>query len=316
MLFAVILETPPAEVPAVVEPAIDDEHNTTNLIQTYISTNQISERTTSDENGVFNDGAPDIGVENVIGETTVIENHVSTTNDEGTFRKPPPPPPPVQKPTTNNNENVANANGKPTREIVSCFMTTGGFISPAREGKLPEARKPIFIAESPEPEEIPSKQRTPSPEIVDRKHHSKRDNKSDNTDALKNYGIDSANASHIGGAYGDEENGKEVKLYEVIQTVPDALPKKKTKKSQLEIAQLKEQKKQKKLQQMKANRNLTKVGANQPFGEHFIKGDCGELSLQSVLFSTWKFQLSFNNKKTLISRHGHDGEWQVQKENA
>lgn len=271
----VILETPPAEVPSTVEPRIDDENNSTNIIQTYISTNQISERSTSDENGVFNHDTPDIGIEtiNVIGETTVIENHVTTTNDEGTFRKPfdvPPQPPPAQKPITNENTANGNTNGKPTREIVSCFMTTGGFISPAREGKLPEARKPIVIEESPEPEEIPPKQRTPSPEIVDRKHHSKRENKNDNIDALKNYGNDGANTG-IGGSYEEEENGKEVKLYEVIQTVPDALPKKKTKKSQLEIAQLKEQKKQKK----------AKAGADQTgtFGEHFIKGKC------SVLYS-------------------------------
>lgn len=238
---------------------------------------------------MFNhDALPDIGIENVIGETTVVENHVTTTNEEGTFRKPfdvpPPPLPSSQKPMANNNENI----GKPTREIVSCFMTTGGFISPAREGKLPEARKPIVIEEPPEPEEIPPKQRTPSPEIVDRKHHSKRENKNDNIDALKNYGAnDGANTSHIDGSYEDVEHGKEVKLYEVIQTVPDALPKKKTKKSQLEIAQLKEQKKQKKLQQLKANRNAAKLGAR-PFVEHIIKGESivsksGMIEIQLVI---------------------------------
>lgn len=44
-----------------------------------------------------------------------------------------------------NTENM----GRPTREILSCIMTTSGFISPAREGKLPEARKPINIPDDP-----------------------------------------------------------------------------------------------------------------------------------------------------------------------
>uniref|UniRef100_A0A182SUF0 PHD-type domain-containing protein n=1 Tax=Anopheles maculatus TaxID=74869 RepID=A0A182SUF0_9DIPT len=47
--------------------------------------------------------------------------------------------------------------GRPTREISSVIMTTSGFISPAREGKLPESRIPII------PEERPIQQ--PSPVI-------------------------------------------------------------------------------------------------------------------------------------------------------
>lgn len=39
--------------------------------------------------------------------------------------------------------------GRPTREIISCFMTTSGFISPAREGKLPEAKRPVIIPDEP-----------------------------------------------------------------------------------------------------------------------------------------------------------------------
>ncbi|XP_035908380.1 uncharacterized protein LOC118510517 [Anopheles stephensi] len=47
--------------------------------------------------------------------------------------------------------------GRPTREISSVIMTTSGFISPAREGKLPESRIPII------PEDRPMQQ--PSPVI-------------------------------------------------------------------------------------------------------------------------------------------------------
>lgn len=261
-----ILETPPVEEPSVVESRIEDEQNSANIIQTYISTNQISERPIMDANGVFDHETMADGGLDIIAETTVIENHSSAPNDENTFRRPFDVPPSSQSTSnhrplaplssaTNNNENLPNANtiGKPTREIVSCFMTTGGFISPAREGKLPEAKKPIIIEEEPEPI-VETKQRTPTPEPIERKHHSnKRENKIETIDTSKNYGNDGQNA--IDGAYGDEENGKEVKLYEVIQTVPEPLPKKKTKKSQLDgAATAKEIKKKKKMNQLKAGK--------------------------------------------------------------
>lgn len=37
--------------------------------------------------------------------------------------------------------------GRPTREISSVMMTTSGFLSPAREGKLPESRTPLTAVE-------------------------------------------------------------------------------------------------------------------------------------------------------------------------
>lgn len=41
--------------------------------------------------------------------------------------------------------------GRPTREISSVMMTTSGFISPAREGKLPESKPPNLPPEYPKP---------------------------------------------------------------------------------------------------------------------------------------------------------------------
>lgn len=41
--------------------------------------------------------------------------------------------------------------GRPTREITSVMMTTSGFISPAREGKLPESKPPNLPPEFPKP---------------------------------------------------------------------------------------------------------------------------------------------------------------------
>ncbi|XP_066253840.1 transcription initiation factor TFIID subunit 3 [Euwallacea similis] len=52
--------------------------------------------------------------------------------------------------------------GRPTREISSVMMTTSGFLSPAREGKLPEAKAPI---PPPEPSKPPSPT-PPLPELV------------------------------------------------------------------------------------------------------------------------------------------------------
>lgn len=60
--------------------------------------------------------------------------------------------------------------GRPTREISSVMMTTSGFISPAREGKLPESRPPVLIPEfkppPPAPPSFSSKQQNPNPVSV------------------------------------------------------------------------------------------------------------------------------------------------------
>lgn len=47
--------------------------------------------------------------------------------------------------------NAYSGNIGPTREILSCMMTTSGFISPAREGKLPDMTKPLDIFDDPPP---------------------------------------------------------------------------------------------------------------------------------------------------------------------
>lgn len=241
-------------------------------------------------NGVFVHGTNDeIGdAINVIGETTVVVDSSNTDSvATETFKKPFDAPQSSRSSANASNTAAANTSiGKPAREIISCFMTTSGFISPAREGKLPDAKKPIIIKE--DPEEIP-KQRTPTPEpappppvpsaagAAERKHHSsKRDReiKAEPIEIPKNHGNDATNSRHNDlPSYADEDDGKEVKLYEVIQTAPDPppLPKKKTKK-QLNMAHLKEQKKLKKINQLKANRNALKFGsdnASHPFADDF-----------------------------------------------
>ena len=62
--------------------------------------------------------------------------------------------PPVKRIKTNQEE------GRPLREIHSVIMTTSGFLSTAREGKLPESRNPH--EEQPEsPEEELNQQEEP-----------------------------------------------------------------------------------------------------------------------------------------------------------
>ncbi|XP_058127631.1 uncharacterized protein LOC131291086 [Anopheles ziemanni] len=56
-----------------------------------------------------------------------------------------------------NNQQPSTSEGRPTRNISSVIMTTSGFISPAREGKLPDSRIPII------PEERPPKMLQPPP---------------------------------------------------------------------------------------------------------------------------------------------------------
>lgn len=92
---------------------------------------------------------------NVIGDTAVVENDAAD-DDYGnalaaaaTFKKPLEP----------LNSVASSSVGRPTRELISCIMTTSGFISPAREGKLPDAKKPIVILE----EEPPARPSPPPP---------------------------------------------------------------------------------------------------------------------------------------------------------
>ncbi|XP_049541411.1 nascent polypeptide-associated complex subunit alpha, muscle-specific form isoform X1 [Anopheles darlingi] len=51
--------------------------------------------------------------------------------------------------------------GRPTREISSVMMTTSGFISPAREGKLPDTRIPLIPEDRPPKPTIPQHQQSP-----------------------------------------------------------------------------------------------------------------------------------------------------------
>uniref|UniRef100_A0A2C9H8C6 PHD-type domain-containing protein n=1 Tax=Anopheles quadriannulatus TaxID=34691 RepID=A0A2C9H8C6_ANOQN len=63
-------------------------------------------------------------------------------------------PTPTEEPPTGTNGGkppIVAEEGRPTREISSVIMTTSGFISPAREGKLPESRIPIIPEERPMP---------------------------------------------------------------------------------------------------------------------------------------------------------------------
>ncbi|XP_026470336.1 transcription initiation factor TFIID subunit 3-like isoform X3 [Ctenocephalides felis] len=76
----------------------------------------------------------------------MTENPNGNQQQDGVFKRPnePPTETPMKRPRIKEEE----CSARPTREISSVMMTTSGFISPAREGKLPEARPPILIPES------------------------------------------------------------------------------------------------------------------------------------------------------------------------
>ncbi|XP_063699454.1 transcription initiation factor TFIID subunit 3 [Culicoides brevitarsis] len=75
------------------------------------------------------------------------------------FKKPPDLPMPAALGASEAQRHLKFDGGlKETREISSVFMTTSGFISPSREGKLPDSKPPIIIPDkrpSPPPQPIP-----------------------------------------------------------------------------------------------------------------------------------------------------------------
>ncbi|XP_053677978.1 uncharacterized protein LOC128728381 [Anopheles nili] len=93
-----------------------------------------------------------IEVKDQVNRTSSKQRPESVTKD-----KPPPDVDGTSDTSSMSNKVVAISaeEGRPTREISSVIMTTSGFISPAREGKLPESRIPII------PEDRPTQQSSP-----------------------------------------------------------------------------------------------------------------------------------------------------------
>lgn len=60
---------------------------------------------------------------------------------------------------------IAEETGRPVRELSCVMMTTSGFLSPAREGKLPEARLPKFYNQTNNSSNQPSSYPTVPPEV-------------------------------------------------------------------------------------------------------------------------------------------------------
>lgn len=284
------LTPPPAQA---VENHSAAHENAINEIQTYMSTNQITDKTSLEENGILHDEC------HIIAETTVIYDQQTVQQDnDNTFKKPiPPHTSSATRPlTTNSTTNGANpidknAVGKETREIVSCIMTTSGFISPAREGKLPEAKKPIPIIDD-EPEVVVEEVRepTPPPPPIEKKHHSNKRDKESKTENL--YDVDAKKSDVTSDDVNmNDDNRSKVKLYEVIQSAqefPEQPVKKRTKKSQIDPP-LKDQKKTKKIKlleenQFKSKDELTKFNTvnsmsldGNPYG-YGMKGDAVDAS--------------------------------------
>lgn len=79
------------------------------------------------------------------------------TSPQGVFKRPGDP---IESPAAKRARLFLEEEGRPLREISSVMMTTGGFLSPAREGKLPEAKVVLPTSDSrsisPQPSSYPS----------------------------------------------------------------------------------------------------------------------------------------------------------------
>lgn len=79
------------------------------------------------------------------------------TSPQGVFKRPGDP---IESPAAKRARLFLEEEGRPLREISSVMMTTGGLLSPAREGKLPEAKVVLPMSDSrsvsPQPSSYPS----------------------------------------------------------------------------------------------------------------------------------------------------------------
>lgn len=193
--------------------------------------------------------------------TAVVENSTIEFDDGNTFKKPYDT---TQSKVTSNlnaemstSSNNLNSSGRPTRELISCIMTTSGFISPAREGKLPDAKRPIIIREdppTPPPKPLPI---SPPPEQLEKKQITVRSNATDGPPAEpisdEPSNMNTPNMSNVEKL--DEHISKTPKLFKVVppnSAEPEMKIKKKLKHPQSD-AKLKELKKAKKMQMLNPN---------------------------------------------------------------
>ncbi|XP_053685698.1 titin [Sabethes cyaneus] len=103
--------------------------------------------------GVMDDVKPEMGdfvekFEEVAAEEVAVME-TSQNQEEPTFKRPPELGVEVASNEVVRKTRPLTEEGRPTREISSVIMTTSGFISPAREGKLPDSKVPEIPEEKP-----------------------------------------------------------------------------------------------------------------------------------------------------------------------
>lgn len=242
---------PVSEVNTARRSALDEEKHTAEVVsQSSIKIDDMHMIDLSDENEAIN----------IIGDNAVVENTTvdveEVASSEATFKKP------LEAPKVPASDAAMKNGGKTTRELVSCIMTTSGFISPAREGKLPEAKRPIIILEEePAPPVVP-KRESKAHEHVDRKHGRNAASEDGNkSEAKAVHGQDvPSHAGHEGGA---KDRHKLPALPKSILDMDLVALKKKLKHGPLDPATMKELKKAKKMGQLAAvggkNRKILKM---------------------------------------------------------
>ncbi|KAL3289359.1 hypothetical protein HHI36_022795 [Cryptolaemus montrouzieri] len=98
-------------------------------------------------NPILEDGAV---IEKETVPQDVVKMDESSPDNQPVFRKPTDVPSVIEFKKFKRDEEGS----RPTREISSVMMTTSGFLSPAREGKLPEAKTPIAASTEPPPQPV------------------------------------------------------------------------------------------------------------------------------------------------------------------
>ncbi|XP_049805860.1 transcription initiation factor TFIID subunit 3 isoform X1 [Schistocerca nitens] len=108
----------------------------------------------------------------------------------------------LENPVLKRTRMLMEEEGRPLREISSVMMTTSGFLSPAREGKLPESRTPLQPSDSRSNSPQPSSYPMVPPEVKGEKK-SKKATQKKAVDAVKKT---------------DKENKKEHRVKELVKS--------------------------------------------------------------------------------------------------
>nr|XP_018905455.1 PREDICTED: transcription initiation factor TFIID subunit 3 [Bemisia tabaci] len=156
-------------------------------------------------------------------DTNVAAGNSPESSPKSMFKKPVDPP--SESAPHKRIRMLAEEEGRPLREISSVMMTTSGFLSPAREGKLPEAKALPKLSSLLNESESPSYPTVP-PEVKGDKKHKKSSAKQGSSgskkpfdkDKAKENGMDSKEKNDLFSVNNDSSDTKVKKLAGMKET--------------------------------------------------------------------------------------------------